>query len=483
MIDTQALRNKILDLAMRGKLVEQRPEEGTGEELYQKIQEEKAALVKAGNIKKQKPLPGITEDEKPFEIPKSWKWVRLQDICSKIVDGDHNPPKGETNRTEYRMLSAKNINNDQLVKLEEVRYLSEEIFKQEDERTQVRRGDIFLTIVATLGRSCVYEADYPVCFQRSVCVITTFVNNYFLKRVFDSTYFQQFLNQNASGTAQRGMYLQQLGKVLIPIPPISEQKRIIDRIGNIIPLLNTIQGYQVEYEKNAHVLAIRLLNLAVEGKLVEQQLEEGTGEELYQQIQKEKEKLIKEGKIKKQKPLPEITEDEKPFETPQSWKWVYLGDVFDHNTGKALNGSDDNGVSLTYITTSNLYWDHFELDHLKTMPFTDDEITKCTVHQGDLLVCEGGDIGRSAIWNFDYDMRIQNHIHRLRPYVIIDVRYFYYVMMYLKNNGSIRGRGIGLQGLSSKALHVIRVPLPPLAEQKRIVAKLEELLPLCDRLK
>ena len=226
-----------------------------------------------------------------------------------------------------------------------------------------------------------------------------------------------------------------------------------------------------------------ILNEAIEGKLVEQRPEEGTGDELYQQIQKEKEKLIKEGKIKKQKPLPEITEDEKPFETPQSWKWVYLGDVFDHNTGKALNGSDDNGVSLTYITTSNLYWDHFELDHLKTMPFTDDEITKCTVHQGDLLVCEGGDIGRSAIWNFDYDMRIQNHIHRLRPYVNIDVRYFYYVMMYLKNNGSIRGRGIGLQGLSSKALHVIRVPLPPLAEQKRIVAKLEELLPLCDRLK
>ena len=219
----------------------------------------------------------------------------------------------------------------------------------------------------------------------------------------------------------------------------------------------------------------------MQGKLVEQRPEEGTGEELYQQIQKEKQKLIKEGKIKKEKPLPEITEDEVAFEIPESWKWTYIGEIFQHNTGKALNGVSGPGNMLTYITTSNLYWDRFELDRLKEMPFTDEEVAKCTVQKNDLLVCEGGDFGRAAIWPYDEPIRIQNHIHRLRVYSEICVRYFYYLFYLYKNAGLISGKGIGIQGLSSNALHRLRAPLPPLAEQKRIVAKIEEIIPYIDR--
>lgn len=221
--------------------------------------------------------------------------------------------------------------------------------------------------------------------------------------------------------------------------------------------------------------------MAMQGKLVEQRPEEGTGEELYQQIQKEKQKLIKEGKIKKEKPLPEITEDEMPFEIPESWKWTYIGEIFQHNTGKALNGVGGPGNMLAYITTSNLYWDRFELDRLKEMPFTDEEVAKCTVQKNDLLVCEGGDFGRAAIWPYDEPIRIQNHIHRLRAYSEISVRYFYYLFYLYKNAGLISGKGIGIQGLSSNALHRLRAPLPPLAEQKRIVAKIEEIMPYIDR--
>lgn len=145
-----------------------------------------------------------------------------------------------------------------------------------------------------------------------------------------------------------------------------------------------------------------ILQLAIQGKLVEQRPEEGTGEELYRQIQAEKQKLIREGKRKKEKPLPEIAEDEVPFDIPESWKWVYIGDLFQHNTGKALNGSARNGTPLEYITTSNVYWNRFELSNLKTMHFTENEIEKCTVRKGDLLVLEGGEIGRAAIWDFDF---------------------------------------------------------------------------------
>ena len=224
-----------------------------------------------------------------------------------------------------------------------------------------------------------------------------------------------------------------------------------------------------------------ILQLAIQGKLVEQRPEEGTAEELFDRIQEEKQRLIKAGKIKKEKPLPEITEDEKPFEIPESWMWVRLGEIFQHNTGKALNSTNRSGVSLKYITTSNLYWNRFELSNLKEMFFTDTELEKCTVQKGDLLVCEGGDIGRAAIWQSDDNIRIQNHIHRLRAYSTVCTEFFYYLFYLYKHAGWIGGKGIGIQGLSSKAIHILVFPLPPFAEQKRIVAKIEELLPYIDR--
>ena len=223
-----------------------------------------------------------------------------------------------------------------------------------------------------------------------------------------------------------------------------------------------------------------ILQLAIQGKLVEQRPEEGTGEELFAQIQAEKQRLIEAGKIKKEKPLPEIAEDEKPFDIPEGWMWCRLGDIFQHNTGKALNSTNRNGISLKYITTSNLYWNRFELENLKEMYFSDTEIEKCTIKKGDLLVCEGGDFGRAAIWKNDGNICIQNHVHRLRAFYTVCTEFFYYLFYLYKHAGWIGGKGIGIQCLSSKAIHVIVFPLPPLAEQKRIVAKIEELLPYID---
>ena len=214
----------------------------------------------------------------------------------------------------------------------------------------------------------------------------------------------------------------------------------------------------------------KILDVAMRGQLTEQHAEDGTAEELYQQIQIEKQSLIDGGQIKKERPLPDITAEMVPFTIPQSWKWVYLGELFQHNTGKALNASDTQGQLLEYITTSNLYWDHFELDELKTMPFTESEIEKCTVKKGDLLVCEGGDIGRSAIWPYDYDMRIQNHIHRLRKYSdSVCTEFYYYLLWLYKQTGRINGIGIGLQGFSSKRVHSLVVPLVPYNEAIRVV--------------
>ena len=175
-------------------------------------------------------------------------------------------------------------------------------------------------------------------------------------------------------------------------------------------------------------------------------------------------------------------EFESDFDIPSNWAWCNLGLLFNHNTGKALNSANSDGKFLTYITTSNVYWDKFELKNLKTMPFTENEIDKFTVTKGDLLVCEGGDIGRSAIWNFDEEIRIQNHLHRLRPYSRIYTKFYYYIMYLYKANGRINGNGIGLQGLSSNALHKIIVPVPPIEEQKRIVNNITSVLSLLEQI-
>ena len=229
-------------------------------------------------------------------------------------------------------------------------------------------------------------------------------------------------------------------------------------------------------------LKASILQYAIQGKLVEQRAEEGTGEELYWQIQTEKQRLIKEGKVKKDKPFDVIADDDIPFDIPDSWKWCYIGELFLHNTGKAQNSSGStSGVIRKFITTSNVYWGEFDFSKVKEMPFTETELERCTVQKGDLLVCEGGDCGRSAVWNYDEEVCIQNHVHRLRPYYTIDIYYFYYLFYLYKNTGRLRGRGVAIQGLSNEAIHKVVVPLAPLTEQKRIVSKIEELMPLVER--
>lgn len=229
-------------------------------------------------------------------------------------------------------------------------------------------------------------------------------------------------------------------------------------------------------------LHLSILERAFQGRLTERMQEDGTGTELLSIIKAEKLRLTKAKIIKKEKELPVIAEDDAYFDIPEAWTWAYVGDIFLHNTGKAQNSSGtENGVVRKFITTSNLYWNWFDFSKVKEMPFTEKELERCTVKKGDLLVCEGGDCGRSAIWNYDEEVCIQNHVHRLRPYVEISIEYFYHLFYLYKFTGKLRGRGVGIQGLSNEAIHQVICPLPPLAEQKRIVAKIDELLPLIDR--
>ena len=181
-------------------------------------------------------------EEEPFEIPNSWKWVKLSSICNKLVDGDHNPPKGIEEKTEYIMVSSRNINYDRLDDLENVRYLSKEVFEIENNRTKAEKGDIFFTSVGTLGRSCIYSGDYNICFQRSVTVLNTNINNQFLKYFFDSNFFQTYVIEHSTGTVQMGFYLKEMANSPIAIPPMNEQARIVDKVSELFYLLDQIQN-------------------------------------------------------------------------------------------------------------------------------------------------------------------------------------------------------------------------------------------------
>ena len=232
---------------------------------------------------------------------------------------------------------------------------------------------------------------------------------------------------------------------------------------------------------NGKQLKNSILQWAIQGKLVPQDPNDEPASMLLERIRVEKEKLIKEKKIKKDKNESIIYrgEDNSYYEKfLATGEWCRLGYIFSHCTGKALNGTNRKGNLYTYITTSNLYWDRFELSSLKEMYFTEEELGKCTATKGDLLVCEGGDIGRSAIWNYDYNIRIQNHIHKLRSYIPLCTRFFYYVMYLYKGIGYIGGKGIGIQGLSSGALHNILIPTPSINEQKRIISQIEAIMPI-----
>ena len=253
-------KSKILDLAIRGKLVPQDPNDEPASVLLERIRAEKEELIKQGKIKRDKKESFIFRDddnsyyekigdevrcideEIPFDIPYNWEWIRLKNICNKIIDGSHNPPKGMGNITPFIMASSRNINFDTLLDLENVRYLCQCDYEIENERTNIKTGDILLTTVATLGRSCIYNG-FPknLCFQRSVTVISTDIVPEYLKLFLDAPYFQKFIFNNATGTAQKGFYLNQLENVLVCVPPLSEQTRMLQTAEVIFKQLISIE--------------------------------------------------------------------------------------------------------------------------------------------------------------------------------------------------------------------------------------------------
>lgn len=489
----EQLKASILQYAIQGKLVEQIPEEGTGEELYQQIQAEKQQLIKEGKIKKEKALPEIAEDEIPFDLPDSWRWVRLSQLVS-VLNGDRGknyPAKSTLSHKGIPFISALNLDGKSVIEDDNLLCLSEQQYERLGNGKLIR-DDIVVCIRGSLGKHGRYPFDKGA-IASSLVILRPFMNEAvmaeFLMMYLDTPLFFSEIRRYDNGTAQPNLAAKSLEQFLLPLPPLAEQQRIITKIEELLP---HVDRYAAAYEKleqfNAKFpndMKKSILEYAIQGKLVEQRAEEGTGEELYRQIQAEKQQLIKEGKIKKEKPLPEIAEDEIPFEIPESWKWVRLPEVGTSSLGKTLNKGLDAGNEVPYLCSINVYWDGINLDQIKTAKFSEADTEKYLLRKGDLLICEGGDVGRSAVWDRDMEMYYQNALHCVRFFGAINPYYFKYCLELYKYNRILENasKGMTIKHLVQGALYSIPFPLPPLDEQKRIVAKLEEILPLCERLK
>ena len=496
MTTVEKIKAKILDLAIRGKLVPQDPNDEPASVLLERIKAEKAELVKAKKIKKDKNPSEIIigsdgvpyekfadgtskdlSDEIPFDLPQGWAWARLGMVVS-ILNGDRGknyPSKQSLDREgNIPFISAVNIDDGDLIR-SGLLYLSKERFDRL-RAGKLKHNDIVLCIRGSIGKFCVYPetigaiASSLVILRNDLGIDVNYISSYIRSSLFNSE-VRKFDN----GTAQPNLAATDVAKLLIPLPPLAEQKRIVTKTEELIAYAKSISESTYRITKAAQRLDKKILDLAIRGKLVPQDPNDEPASELVKCIEKQRQAKTdgkKSRSTASDKPTYEI---EPPFDIPESWEWVRLGEVFNHNTGKALNRNNAEGVLRKYITTSNVHWDEFKLDELKQMPFTDEELNKCTVRKGDLLVCEGGDIGRAAIWNFNKEVCIQNHLHRLRAYSEVCVPYFCFVLRLYKATNRLQGKGIGLQGFSSGMLHNLIIPLPPLAEQKRIVAKIEEL--------
>ena len=465
------LKNSILQLAIQGRLVEQRPEEGTAQELYEQIQAEKQRLIQEGKIKKEKPLPEITEDEKPFEIPESWMWVRLGNIVKSISAGGDKPKifsKEKTEKCPIEVLSNGEKNCG--------------IFGYTNIPTITERS---LTVSGrgTIGYTEIRTQPYVPIVR--LLAILPLKNTYleYLKVVIQAS------SEYGIGSAVKQLTVPMLIPKLIPLPPLAEQKRIVAKIEELLPLVDRYEAAWTRLEdfnrRFPEDMKKSILQQAIQGKLVEQRPEEGTAQELYEQIQAEKRRLIKEGKIKKEKPLPEITEDEKPFEIPESWMWVRFSEVVDvrdgtHDTPKYVS----EGIPL--VTSKNLVNGKIDFDTAKLISKEDATAInmRSEVNTGDILFAMIGTIGNPVLVEKGREFCIKN-MALFKPIGnrLFDMKYFLLFLQKEQEQMKKSASG-GVQAfVSLKFLRNYLLPLPPLTEQKRIVARLEELLPLCERLK
>ena len=525
----EQLKKLILQMAVQGKLTakwrEENPDVEPAGALLEKIKSEKEQLIKEGKTKRQKPLPPISDEEKPFNIPEFWEWTRLGFI---------------TNYGQSPKIDSKEIKDENtwILELEDIEKTSSKLIKKirYKERKSKSTKSIFYKNNVLYGKLRPYLDKVIVADEDGICTTEIIplkiygnLNPYFIKLTLKRKDFLYYVNNQVSGMRMPRLKTESGMNAIVPVPPVKEQKTIVSKVNNLFSqidklyelaqkrmelreksataLFNKINTAKndsdfqeawellknnfktvVQSKESVKQLRQSILQLAVQGKLTAKWREENPDVEpasaLLEKIKSEKEQLIKEGKIKRQKPLPPISKEEKPFVLPETWEWARIGFISIHNSGKTLDKSRNKGTPRKYITTSNLYWGYFKLNDLKEMLIRKEELERYEAKRGDLLVCEGGEAGRAAVWESSENICFQNHIHRVKPLGNINAHYLYRFFEKINFSGEINNyrKGMAISNLSGKSLSLIPVPIPPVTEQKAIVTKVNRLMEWCGEL-
>ena len=485
-MNAQDLKNSILQLAVQGKLVGQRAEEGTARELLEQIAAEKAQLIKEGKIKKEKPLPEITEEEIPFEIPETWEWVRVNDIFNvKSAMRIH--------QTDWQSSGIPFFRGRELVQLIKTGgvdfdiYISKELYEKNKEKGGVpSKNDILVTAVGTIGMSYIvkgtkqfyYKDAYILCFENIANIYPEYI-----KYCLDSPYMQNEIHRDSMATTVAQLTIIKAKEILVPFPPLEEQHRIVTKIEEILPYIDqydkAYKKLEIFDKKFPEDMKKSILQMAMQGKLVEQRPEEGNADELYEKICSFNCNEYKYKNIS-------LNYDAMDMSIPASWKFVELNSIlsFVDYRGKTPN-KIDKGVFL--ITASNIkrgYMDYTRKEYISEEEYLQRQSRGIT-EQGDLLFTTEAPMGNAAICNLEKSSCGQRII-TFKEYCnnTVNLKLIMYFILapqfqqQLKDNCT----GTTAKGIKAEKLKHFMIPLPPLEEQKRIVAKIEELLPYCDQL-
>ena len=505
-MDTKALRQKILDLAIRGKLVPQDPNDEPASVLLERIREQKQQMVKEGKLKKkdikndsvifvgednlhyEKFADGSVkciEDEIPFELPEGWAWARFSTIT--INRDSERKPISSSQRTGVEKIYDYYGASGKIDKIDKYIFCERLLLIGEDGANLVTRSKP----IAFFAEGLYWVNNHAHCIDSPDKLLLEYLC-FYINAIS--------LEKYVTGSAQPKMTQDNMNSILIPLPPYNEQKRLSQHLDEIMAMVDRIEIGKIESIELISKAKSQILDLAIRGKLVPQDPNDEPASVLLERIRAEKEDLIKQGKIKRDKKESvifkgednsyyvrqdthtEAIDEQFIFELPDNWEWCSLLNIAKMELGKTLDSAKNTGINYPYLRSVNVRWNDVDLSDLKEMRFEPEELERYTVRLNDLLICEGGDVGRSCVWTDDKEILYQNALHRVRFYGECNPFYFMYYMMYYESLGIIKAlcKGVTIKHLTGNVLSLIPFALPPIKEQSRIVEKLNQIFTLID---
>jgi len=490
------LRRFILNLAVRGKLVPQDPNEEPASELLKRITKEKARLVKAGKIKAGKPFDAVNGDG--YELPFGWALVTLGEVIDAHLGGG-TPSKDNPRYWDGQVLwaSVKDVGKS--------KYLDNTIDRISEEglvnssSNLIPPGNLLVVTRMGLGKVSINRVSVAINQDLRALFIAEFMSidycyNFFLTHGFEGT-----------GLTVKGIKLEELLSIPFPLPPLAEQHRIVAKVDELMALCDRLEAARAERETTRDRLATASLarlnapdpeTFSTDARFVLDTLPAlTTRPDQIKQLRQSILNLAVRGKLIPQDPQDKLSpvrhahdtpEGRLNAEIPQSWRWVRVEDVADARLGKMLDKAKNKGTPYLYLRNTNVHWFDIRLNDLKEIPLDDAEFEEYRLKVGDVLICEGGHgIGRTAVWRGGPgDLVFQKALHRVRPGKYLDPGFFAQCCFVYFDAGIMQTyfTGVGIPHFTGRALAKLVFPLPPLAEQHRIVAKVDELMVLCDRL-